>query len=239
MARTTVKKRRSRKAYKAVLALLSVLIAGMIAFDAYLVCYINGKKALYDEYIRQANAVSAVKKTVNFKPIYARLYRELVHNVFDPLQDNERFGEGYELVQETCCFLCNFIGKRLGDTYKTDKRGKTISIRKACYRLVDNYITKNYIREREYYRVISIEELSRTQQPAAKEITPMQTDYTGADRILRKLKLTKKETDVLNCYLAGMAYTEIAGFLCVNASTVWRRKMKSQQKYAQNFGAYI
>ena len=68
-------------------------------------------------------AVSAVKKTVNFKPIYARLYRELVHNVFDPLQDNERFGEGYELVQETCCFLCNFIGKRLGDTYKTDKHG--------------------------------------------------------------------------------------------------------------------
>ena len=54
-------------------------------------------------------AVSAVKKTVNFKPIYARLYRELVHNVFDLLQDNERFGEGYELVQETCCFLCNFI----------------------------------------------------------------------------------------------------------------------------------
>ena len=40
-------------------------------------------------------AVSAVKKTVNFKPIYARLYRELVHNVFDPLQDYERFGEGY------------------------------------------------------------------------------------------------------------------------------------------------
>ncbi|MDD6995207.1 MAG: hypothetical protein SPH68_03210 [Candidatus Borkfalkiaceae bacterium] len=184
-------------------------------------------------------AVSAVKKMVNFKPIYARLYRELVHNVFDPLQDNERFGEGYELVQEICCFLCNFIGKRLGDTYKTDKRGKTISIRKACYRLVDNYITKNYIREREYYRVISIEELSRTQELAAKEITPMQTDYTGADRILRKLKLTKKENDVLNCYLAGMAYTEIARFLCVNASTIWRRKMKIQQKYAQNFGAYI
>ena len=40
-----------------------------------------------------------------------------------------------------------------------------------------------------------------------------------------------------HCYLAGMAYTEIARFLCVNASTVWRRKMKIQQKYAQNVGS--
>ena len=74
MARTTVEKRRSRKAYKAALALLSVLIAGMIAFDAYLVCYINGKKALYDEYIRQANAVSAVK---NFDEETKKLYNSV------------------------------------------------------------------------------------------------------------------------------------------------------------------
>lgn len=74
MARTTVEKRRSRKAYKAALALLSVLIAGMIAFDAYLVCYINGKKALCDEYIRQANAVSAVK---NFDEKTKELYNSV------------------------------------------------------------------------------------------------------------------------------------------------------------------
>lgn len=103
------------------------------------------------------------------------------------------------------------------------------------YRLVTPLCLIDYQR----YRVISIEELSRTQELAAKKITPLQTDYTSADRILRKLKLTKKENDVLNCYLAGMAYTEIAKFLCVNASTVWRRKMKSQQKYAQNFGEYF
>ena len=56
------------------MALLSVLIAGMIAFDAYLVCYINGKKALYDEYIRQANAVSAVK---NFDEETKKLYNSV------------------------------------------------------------------------------------------------------------------------------------------------------------------
>ena len=56
------------------MALLSVLIAGMIAFDVYLVCYINGKKALYDEYIRQANAVSAVK---NFDEETKKIYNSV------------------------------------------------------------------------------------------------------------------------------------------------------------------
>ena len=42
-------------------------------------------------------------------------------------------------------FLCEHIGKKLGDGYIT-KYGKATTIRSACFRCTDNYLEKQYTR---------------------------------------------------------------------------------------------
>ena len=45
------------------------------------------------------------------------------------------------------------------------------------------------------------------------------------------MNLKQGELDTLNCYMAGMTYCEIARFLDVNFSTIYRRKLSLQKKY--------
>ena len=47
------------------------------------------------------------------------------------------------------------------------------------------------------------------------------------------MHLKQGEQETLDCYMAGMTYFDIAKFLSVNSSTIWRRRMSLQKKYLQ------
>lgn len=53
--------------------------------------------------------------------------------------------------------------------------------------------------------------------------------------LIEKMRLSQGQLDILNCYMAGMTFAQIAEFLSVNRSTVWRRKQQLQQIYTQKF----
>ena len=78
----------------------------------------------------------------------------------------------------------------------------------------------------------SIETL--TVEPIYKEKEEVEEKQKNVEKTMRKMKLTKVERDVLNCYMAGMTFVQIARFLGVDNSTVWHRRHRLQIKFMAN-----
>ena len=57
-------------------------------------------------------------------------------------------------------------------------------------------------------------------------------DYTAFDRLISKMKLTAVEYETLSILMAGFTMLQIEKILNVNRTTIWRRIMNLQRKYA-------
>lgn len=161
-----------------------------------------------------------------------RLYHELIRDVFHPLDNGRSFSDGYDVAQTAICFLCEHIGKNLDDTYAINKRGKIITIKHACYTLVNRFIIH---KRAEIYATVSIHDLNEHHQPAVPFESDTEQDYTALDETIRKMNLTDQENDTLSCYMSGMGTTETARFLSVSLSAVWHRRTAIQRKYQAVF----
>ena len=73
------------------------------------------------------------------------LYNGILHDMNRTKDDLSPFSNAYDIAQEAMLFLCQHIGKKLGDNYTT-KYGKVVTIKSACYRCADNYLQKQYTR---------------------------------------------------------------------------------------------
>ncbi len=156
------------------------------------------------------------------------LYKSLLYDV-NKRRENDVYSDGYDVAQTAICFLWEHKGKRLGDYYGKDGKGRDCNILYACYHVLDKYIRK--------YRHIAYTTDSIDDERKNYDEIPVEDkkedDYTVCDTIISKMNLKQGELDTLNCYMAGMTYCEIARFLDVNFSTVWRRRMSLQKKYMQ------
>ncbi len=141
--------------------------------------------------------------------------------------DYSPFSNAYDIAQEAMLFLCQHIGKKLGDNYIT-KYGKVVTIKYACYRCADNYLQKQYTRY--MANTISLDERI-TSEPVKALDDEQKNDYTVVDGLIAKMKLTATEYKTLCAYMAGLTYLEVARLLNVNRTTIWRRKMNLQRKY--------
>ena len=48
---------------------------------------------------------------------------------------------------------------------------------------------------------------------------------------MEKLNLNKGEKETIECYMAGIGFTEQAKLFGLNLSTIWRRRKSAQMKY--------
>lgn len=78
------------------------------------------------------------------KDLY-RLYDGLINDCNKSNESLDEYSDGYDIAQTAMLFLCENIGKRLGDNYTTS-RGNVISIKQACFRFTDRYLDKQYTR---------------------------------------------------------------------------------------------
>ena len=103
-------------------------------------------------------------------------------------------------------FLCEHIGKRLGDNYTTT-RGNIISIKQACFRFTDRYLDKQVTRY--FAHTTAIDEAT-----TASTITfiddESNNDYTAVDAIIKAMHLTSAEYETLSAYMSGLSNVEIA-----------------------------
>ena len=59
------------------------------------------------------------------------------------------YSDAYDYAEEAICFLCRFIGKKLGDLC-IGKFGKPLPIRLACYRHLGRMLWKKYTKNAKY-----------------------------------------------------------------------------------------
>ena len=143
------------------------------------------------------------------------------------------FSDAYDLAQSAICFLLDFIGKELSDVYSV-KNGKVITIKHATYNLVNRLIGRIYrynnrARDIDFYSEALSVEIDNYQEK----------DFTEIDNKIECLGLKARDRIVLDCYMAGMTCREIAEFLDIDHSTVWRRRQRVQVKYKALFPTQI
>lgn len=156
------------------------------------------------------------------------LYKGLLRDMNRSKDDYSPFSNAYDIAQEAMLFLCQHIGEKLGDDYTT-KYGKVVTIKSACYRCADNYLQKQYTRY--MATTISLDERIAA-EPETILDDEQKNDYTVVDGLISKMKLTAVEYEMLCAYMAGLTYLEVTRLLNVNRTTIWRRKMSLQRKYA-------
>ena len=155
------------------------------------------------------------------------LYKGLLRDMNRSEEDYSPFSNAYDIAQEAMLFLCQHMGKKLGDDYTT-KYGKVVTIKSACYRCADNYLQKQYTRH--LSNTISLDERI-TAKPETILDDEHKNDYTVVDGLISKMKLTTAEYETLCAYMAGLTYLEVTRLLNVNRTTIWRRQKSIQKKY--------
>ncbi len=156
------------------------------------------------------------------------LYKGLLRDMNRSKDDYSPFSNAYDIAQEAMLFLCQHIGGKLGDGYIT-KYGKTTTIRSACFRCADNYLEKQYTRH--IINTVSLDERITAETETILD-GEQKNDYTVVDGLIEKMKLTAAEYETLCAYMAGLTYLEVTRLLNVNRTTIWRRRMSLQRKYA-------
>ncbi len=158
------------------------------------------------------------------KDLY-RLYDGLIKDCNKSNDSLDEYSDGYDIAQTAMLFLCEHIGKRLGDNYTTT-RGNVISIKQACFRFTDRYLDKQFTRHLTHTTAIS-------DSVASSRITfiddESNNDYTAVDALIERMHLTQGEYDVLCAYMSGLTYLEVTKLLNVNRTTIWRRRMNLQK----------
>lgn len=167
------------------------------------------------------------------KDLY-RIYDGLIKDCNKSRDSLDEYSDGYDIAQTAMLFLCEHIGKRLGDIYTTS-RGNVISIKQACFRFTDRYLDKQFTRHLAHTTAIS-------DRVASSHITfiddESNNDYTAVDALIERMNLTQGEYDVLCAYMSGLTYLEVTQLLKVNRTTIWRRRMKLQNKYLLSTNVY-
>lgn len=158
-----------------------------------------------------------------------KLFNCLRYDIYHPHNDPDHiFSDGYDIVQSVAMFLCPHIGKTLASPLCKDKYGNEISLGKAGFRCADRYILKHFRTENSY--IARLDDCVKYEYHI-EAIDDMDAKQAKTEDITRQMRLTKGEKQVLDCYLAGMTYCSIARNLCVDNTTVWRRRQNMQKKY--------
>ena len=171
-------------------------------------------------------ALCALKHFLPFKPKIEKLYFGLIQDIRNTNNIRHTLSDGYDFAQTAICFLCEHLGKSLGDTV-IGKYKKPVTIRHACFSEVGSLVYK-YCK----YQSVSIhkKDFIKTPEPFEEE---KEKSYDRVDEIIAGLHLTQKQILTLDCYRLGMGVSEIARQLSVNTSTVWRSRIRIQQKYSR------
>ena len=163
------------------------------------------------------------------KDLY-RLYDGLIKDCNKSNDSLDEYSDGYDIAQTAILFLCEHIGKRLGDNYAIT-RGNVISIKQACFRFTDRYFDKQFTRHLTHTTVIN-------DSVASSHITfiddESNNDYTAVDALIESMHLTSAEYETLSSYMSGMSNIEISESLNVNRTTIWRRMSSIIKKYNHN-----
>ena len=171
-----------------------------------------------------------------------RLYIGLIKDLHHMGEIDYIVSDGYDVAQTAVCFLYQFKGRNVHEIYGKDCKGKDISIKLACYREVNSFIS--LLRNRPDRRGTVVESIDFTDYKALP-MDPVncfeheQTDYSKYDDLVKALQLSALELAILNCYINGMKQAEVCTELGIGRGTINHRKASVRQRYYSLYGAPV
>ena len=172
-----------------------------------------------------------VKNNLNDRRL-DNLYYGLIKDVYEPLEQKETYSDGYDIAQEVILFLCNHIGKRLGDLV-LDYKGKMCSIKTLAMRVVFSYLDK-VLRKDNRCKPYKESLKNKTIEMNYKE----EDNYTKVDFVLEKLNLSEGEQQVLDIYMSGYGTYEMCRFYNMKVNTLYTRRRNIRKRF-NNLGLMV
>ena len=167
----------------------------------------------------KAIALKAVKGSVRYA--YGNLdylHKDIINDLYHH-NTMDNYSDGFDIVQETVCFLCNFIGYKLGDSYNG------MTIRFACFKTMYAYIRKQIkVNNNE----VDDEVLPYIPTPETMDKEP--TDYSKAKGIINTVIQTPLEKQILSYFYYGATVNNIAEFLGISTDKVYKRRRKFKDR---------
>ena len=173
--------------------------------------------------ISELLALGALKYMCGHKMLHG-MYADLSRDIAYKDAEGYVLTESYDIVQEAAMFLCGYMGMTVNDI----KDGEQCTVRRLCnktlcHKIYELWKVKRYTE--------SMDALPRSREPFTEFGCEKTADHTKHDELMAKLRLTKGEKETIECYVAGISFTEQAKLLSVNLSTIWRRRKSAQTKY--------
>ncbi len=167
----------------------------------------------------KAIALKAVKGSLRYA--YGNLdylHKDIINDLYHH-NTMDNYSDGYDIVQETVCFLCNFIGHQLGNLFNG------MTIRLACFKAMYAYIRKQIkVNNNE----VDDEILPYIPTPETMDKEP--TDYSKAKEIVRAVTTTQLEKQILSYLYSGATVNNTAEFLNISTDIVYKRRRKFKDR---------
>lgn len=179
-------------------------------------------------------AMRETRALIGFMGYHAeKAHKQLCRDIFGKNEPGYTISDNYELVQNVALFLCSHYGEYPDDVLYISKRGKQITIKMECYRIITRMLAGDY---RSLYKYQSLEVTSEKTEPEYECQTEEEQDYSHVDEIVASLNLTENMSLALDYRMSGLSYPEIAKLLSRAVSTVYEYFEKMRARYSAIYG---
>lgn len=139
--------------------------------------------------------------------------------------EGDIYSDAYDIVQEKVCFLCNYLGCKLGDTCGA------MTIRLACFKAIYAFIRKQIkVNNNE------IDDEILPYIPARETTDKEPIDYAKAKIIITIVAQTPLKKQILSYYYSGVQPKNIAEFLGIGIDAVYKRHRKFKDRWLNFIG---
>ena len=162
-----------------------------------------------------------------------KAHKNLCRDIFGKHEPGYIFSDSYDFVQSVVLFLCDHFGEYLDDVLYISQKGKPITIKIECYRIVTRMLARDH---RAFCRCQCFEFTKEEPELVYEQPADEEQDYSHADEITASLNLTKNMGLALDYRISGMSYPEIAKQLSRAVSTVYEYFEKMRARYSAIYG---
>ena len=179
-------------------------------------------------------AMRETRALIGFMGYHAeKAHKQLCRDIFGKDESGYTLSDNYELVQNVALFLCGHYGEYPDDVLYISKKGKRITIKMECYRIIARMLAGDY---RILHKHQSLEVTKEKAEPEYELQINEEQDYTRVDEIVASLNLTENMSLALDYRMSGLSYPEIAKLLSRAVSTVYEYFEKMRARYSVLYG---
>ncbi len=172
------------------------------------------------------------KYLIRFSGRYiAKAHFGVCEDLFHKDEPGYIMSDNYDIVQTVALFFCEHFGKHLEDTYQITKKGRIITIKYHCYKLIDRMICSRY---RIATRHIDLDKAYKLE--AHEVYTADEDEHEVVEQLMDKMQLDDYQRKVLTHRMAGLSMGEIGRLLNRSVGAISSVIYTIQKRYNKCFG---